>query len=96
MYLTELQLFQILRRKIGESEVEAIVSFVETKLKENNEQNLKVLATKEDIATLRQDMAKMLTEIAENKAEMTKWMFIFWIGTIGVLFGVIIAFINKH
>jgi hypothetical protein len=47
---TDIQLFQILKQKLGEKEAEALVSFVESKLKENNQTNLKVLSTKEDIA----------------------------------------------
>ena len=46
---TDIQLFQILREKLGEKEAEALVSFVDNKIKDNNETNLKVLATKEDV-----------------------------------------------
>jgi hypothetical protein len=37
-----------------------------------------VLATKEDISNVRQ-------EIASSKADMIKWMFIFWIGQLGAM-----------
>ncbi len=42
--ITNLQLFQFLREKVGEKEAEALVAFVELKIQEGNEQNLKVLA----------------------------------------------------
>ena len=36
MNITDIQLFQILKEKIGEKEAEALVNFVDYKLKENN------------------------------------------------------------
>ena len=84
--MTDIQLFQILKEKLGEKEAEALVDFVDTKLKENNEQNLKVVATKEDIANLRTDLK---TDIANNKAEIIKWMFIFWVGQMAATIAII-------
>jgi len=75
---TDLQLFQI--------------------LKENNEANLKVLATKEDIAKLtmstKEDTAKLDLKISESKADMIKWMFIFWTGSILTTLGGLFAFLK--
>ncbi len=85
MITSEIQLFQILKQKLGEKEAEALVEFVDSKLKENNESNLKVLATKEDIANLREEMK---VEIANTKAELIKWMFIFWIGQLAAFIGI--------
>jgi hypothetical protein len=65
------------------------VNYVNTKLKENNDQNLNMLATKEDIGNVR-------IEIASSKAEMIKWMFIFWIGTISVLSGIMAFLLNAY
>jgi hypothetical protein len=51
----------------------AIVESIEMALKENESDLTKTLMTKEDGAKLR-------VEIAESKAEVIKWMFLFWIG----------------
>lgn len=121
---TDIQLFQILKEKLGEKEAEALVNFVDSKLKENNEANLKVLATKEDIAKLavstkediaklaastKEDIAKLTVSAkedivrlegrmeklnAETKADMIKWMFIFWIGSILTTLGGMFAFLK--
>jgi len=32
----------------------------------------------------------------EDKVEMIRWMFIFWIGTIGVLSGIMFAMLNAY
>ena len=85
---SDIQLFQILKLKMGESEAEALVTFVDNKIKENNEANLKVLATKEDIANLKVEMKEM-------KAEMIKWMFIFWVGQLAATFGLIMVYLKK-
>lgn len=81
---TDIQLFKILKQKLGEAEAEALVSFVDAKLKENSEVNLKILATKEDIAKLE---GKLETKIAETKADMIKWMFSFFVAMMLAIIG---------
>jgi cytochrome c biogenesis factor len=88
---SDIQLFQILKQKLGDKEAEALVSFVDSKLKENNESNLKVLATKEDIAKLE---GRLEVKIAEVKADMIKLMFIFWTGSILTTLGGMFAFLK--
>ena len=51
----------------------AIAESIALALKENELDLTKTLMTKEDGAKLR-------VEIADSKAEMIKWMFLFWIG----------------
>ena len=50
------------------------------------------LATKEDIANLR---GELRTEIAMVKADMIKWMFIFWIGQLAASIAIAKFLINK-
>ena len=80
--ISSLQLFQILKQKIGEKEAEALVDFVDYKVRENNENNLKTLASKEDIHLLKEELirveAKLETKIAETKTDMVKWLFSFF------------------
>ena len=108
--ITEIQLFQFLKEKMGEKEAEALVTFVDTRIKETvretNEQNLKVLASKEDIVNtnlkisdlrteLKEDIANLRTEIAVSRAEMIKWMFIFWIGQLAAFIAIAKFFFGK-
>ena len=86
---TDIQLFQILRQKIGEQEAEALVSFVDSKIKDNNETNLKVLATKEDISLLKQDISNL-------KSEILKWMVGMFIPLYLTIIGLIITLLLKH
>ncbi len=56
---------------------EKIAEAVETALETNNADLLKEVATKRDLA--------------ETKAEIIKWMFIFWIGQFASIVGVLTA-----
>jgi hypothetical protein len=84
---------------MGEQEAEALVTFVDHKIKDNDAANLKLLATKEDIHILKEDIAKLEgsleAKISDVKSEMIKWMFIFWIGQVAVTFGLIIVYLKK-
>ncbi len=66
---------------------EALVSFVDSKIRDNNEANLKILATKDDIA-------KLDLKLTEVKADMIKWMFISWTGSILTTLGGLFAFLK--
>ena len=97
--MSDIQLFQILKQKMGEQEAEALVTFVDHKIKENDATNLKLLATKEDIYILKEDIAKLEgsleAKISDVKSEIIKWMFIFWIGQVAVTFGLIIVYLKN-
>jgi hypothetical protein len=54
---------------------------------------------KEDFALLKGDFAtlkgELKSEMAANKAETIKWMFLFWIGQVVATFGFILLFLKK-
>ena len=55
----------------------AIAESLEMAFREQEEDLTKRLMTKQDGAELK---AELSTKIADSKAEMIKWMFLFWIG----------------
>lgn len=67
--------------KVGKDTAETLTTYIEEKIKEEFIDNSKILAIKEDLAN--------------NKAEIVKWMFIFWIGQVAVTFGFILLFLKK-
>lgn len=88
--ISSLLLFQILRQKVGEKEAEALVDFVDYKIKENNEDNQKTLATKEDIHLLKEDIhllkediirveGKLETKIEGVRSDIVRWVFGFFV-----------------
>lgn len=84
-YTNTLKIFETLRSVFDEKQATKIVEAVEAALETNNETLLGKVAAKEDIAN--------------TKAEIIKWMFIFWIGQftsiVGVLTAILFAFFKK-
>ena len=56
------------------------------------EATIQTLATKEDVAKVKYDLSKQMGEI---KADIIKWMFLFWIGQVGTTLGIILLFLKK-
>ncbi|MBI4023953.1 MAG: hypothetical protein HY360_03170 [Verrucomicrobia bacterium] len=46
----------------------------------------RTLASKEDVAKLE---AKLVAMIADTKVELLRWMFLFWVGQIAIVAGLI-------
>ena len=77
--LTSIQLFQLLKNKLGEREVEALVDYMETQHRETSDANSKTLATKEDIGGIKVELGRLETKIAENKTDIIRWVFALFI-----------------
>jgi hypothetical protein len=82
MLITSIELCNMLKGKLGDKETESLISFTETRSEELFIQRINTLATK--------------SELAETKAELIKWMFIFWAGQIVVITGIMIAIMNAY
>ena len=82
MIVSEITLFNTLKAKLGEQEAQTVVEGIKSAVKEEFEVKKEILATKQDLS--------------EVKAEIIKWMFIFWIGSIGVLSGIMFALLNAY
>ena len=79
--ISEIKLFQILKEKLGEKEAEALVTFVEKKVKEESEHNVKTLATKDDVSQLK-------LEIKESKIDLIKCTFSFFVVLMLAIIGI--------
>ena len=87
MTVTTLDVYNILRSKIGEKEAKTLVEFVEQKVTETFENKKDELATKNDICNLD-------GRIEKTKAEIIKWMFIFWAGQTSIMVGILALFLR--
>jgi hypothetical protein len=81
MYVSEIQLFQMLKEKIGEKEAQSLVEYVETKVEKEVDSKKDTLATKEDLANVRSDVIK--------------WMFIFWVGQLAAMIAIAKLFFHS-
>jgi len=81
MTISTTRLYDLLSTKVGKETAETLTTYIEEKISNQFLDNSKLLATKEDLAN--------------TKAEIIKWMFIFWIGQVAVTFGFILLFLRK-
>jgi hypothetical protein len=92
-------LYSLLSEKVGKETAENLTVYIEEKIKDEVQTQSNVLATKKDMALLKEDLAavelKLSERIGDTRTEMIKWMFIFWIGQVAVTFGFILLFLKK-
>lgn len=74
-------------------EARLLLTHIDQVHRDTLQQALRGLATKEDLANLR---AKLLQEIAHVRADLLKWMFVFWIGQVGVISGIFFTLLNFY
>jgi hypothetical protein len=75
------KLYDLLSVKMGSEAAENLTTYIEEKIRDEFISKSTILATKEDLVNLR--------------ADNIKWMFIFWIGQVGVTFGFILFLLKK-
>ena len=73
--ISTIEMYNILKGKLGENEAKALTEYVESKVEKSINKEKDILATKIDLA--------------EVKADIIKWMFIFWIGQIAVTLAIV-------
>ncbi|MDO8445547.1 MAG: hypothetical protein Q7T53_05500 [Deltaproteobacteria bacterium] len=83
--VTEIELYEILRSKLGDKEAKNLVEYVETRVERKFEEKKDVLATKQDITNLD-------VKIEQVKSEIIKWMFLFWVGQLASLIAILQIF----
>ena len=81
MQIASIELYDLLKGKIGEKEAKTLVTFIEAEVESKLEKRADTLATKEYVRA----------ELAHVKADLIKWMFVFIVGQTAVTIGVMIA-----
>ena len=81
MHVAEIELYEILKEKIGDKEAKTLVVYIETKVDKKLAEKQDILATKADIANI--------------KADIIKWMFLFWIGQLASLIAILQIFFRQ-
>ncbi len=82
------RLYKLLSEKLGSDTAEAMFKYIDNKTERSVEATIKTLATKQDLADMNANMHKSF-------AENFKWMFIFCVGQIGAILGIILVFLKK-
>jgi len=94
------RLYALIRSKSDEATANEAVTILEEVVKEKVITETKQLATKSDLLEgltgVRKEIMDIRKEIAEGKTDVIKWMFIFWVGQIGVLSAILFAFLKLY
>ncbi len=80
--VTEIQLFNSLKERLGSKEAEELVSYVKHSISEGLNEQLPHLASKEDLL-------KLETKISETKVDIIKWV-------VGVFFALAMMIIGLY
>lgn len=76
----EIKAYELFKSKFGEKEAELFMEYINSKAEAKFVEKKDILATKADLA--------------EVKADIIKWMFIFWTGTVITILGGLFAFLK--
>ena len=100
MSTLDLKVYEIFKSRFSEEEAITIMEYFDIKAKaivaekmEGNQslQNKDMESLQKVIHTVFASKA----DLADTKADIIKWMFIFWIGQVAVTFGLILIFLKK-
>jgi hypothetical protein len=90
--ISEIELFEILKAKIGEKEAKTLVEYIEAKVEKRFIEKKDLFVTKEDLANAKAELEIKMEKI---RSDIIKWMFIFWVGQIGALIAILQIFFGK-
>lgn len=84
--INTIELYNLLRNKIGEKEAQALTEYISLQVDEKRAEKKDVSASKEDIFKVQNQISDLRVELKEQKAELLKWMIVlfapFYIGMI--------------
>jgi hypothetical protein len=92
MLVPDITIYDALKGMLGEEKARQVVAGIKEQVVQEIEVQKNVLATKEDIASIKEAIGKLDTKISESKAEMMKWMF----GVFAMTMLAIIGLYFKH
>ena len=86
--MTGLQVFQVLKARMGDRDAEALVTYVDTSFKDNRKELLEdirgAFASKEDLVKVKGDLE---VKIADAKSDVIRWMFAFFVAILIAILG---------
>ncbi len=83
MVITSIDLFNVLKEKIGEQQAKSLTEYIEVKVEQKFESQKQMLATKEDVKNLE-------IKLAETKSDILKWVFAMFVSLALMIIGLYI------
>ncbi|MBL7137841.1 MAG: hypothetical protein ISS17_03595 [Bacteroidales bacterium] len=87
MTVTTIDLYNILKSKIGENEAKTLVEFVELRVEKQIEEQMEEIAGKKDLFQVKSELELKIEKV---RSDLIKWMFIFWVGQVSVTVALIL------
>ena len=84
----EIELYDKICGSLSDDGAKELVRFIERKVDNGFKEKKDVLATKQDIRLLKEDILNLEVKHAQSESRIIKWMFIFWIGQIATVIAV--------
>ncbi len=89
MSALELEVYEIFKNRFTEKEAGKVIEYFEAKAEEK-------IGQKKDVFMTKDDKVEMITRIESAKTDTIKWMFIFWIGQLAAIAGILFAILNSY
>jgi hypothetical protein len=83
-FISITKLYDLLSIKIGKETAENLTNFIEEKIKEEVENNSKILATKADFF---QEVSVLKDSIRKVEINVIRWIFAFWVTIVLMMIG---------
>ena len=89
-----------LREKLGEEGSSGLVDLLNSQSQNNGDAITTFVEEKferrlsEEISKVRDEISKLRVEMHKSQAVTIRWMFVFWVGQIGAMLGILFAFFN--
>lgn len=95
--VSTVRIYNTLKSHFGEADARDFIKYLEALTREARGELVTKADLKAENALLRSDLEKQIAElrpdlgkkIAEAKTDMIKWIFLFWIGQVAAIFGLI-------
>ncbi len=90
-----------LREKLGEEGTDALVALINEAGESNKKSVIELVEERferrlaEEIGKVREEISRLRVEMADLRANLVQWMFLSWIGQIGVLTGILFTFFRR-
>ena len=96
----ELEVYEIFKNRFTEKEAAKVIEYFEEKAEEKIGQKKDIFMTKGDkieiITLFKDDKVDLISRIESSKTDIIKWMFIFWIGQLAAVAGILFALLNVY
>lgn len=83
-----------LRHRLGEDGADALVALINA-ASDHNKADVLAFVEEKFERRLSQEVAKLDVRISELRADLVRWMFIFWVAQLGAILATLFAFFRK-